>query len=551
MLEELFFEIGIILIIAAAVSVIVYRLRFPLIIAYIITGILVGPAVFHFAENTEIFNVMSEIGVAFLLFTVGLGLNWKNVKDVGGISLATGIGQVLFTTIIGFGIGLLLGFDTIHALYLAIALTFSSTIIIVKVLSDKEDTDSLYGRISIGLLLVQDFLAMLILLGLDAMKSGASMQTVFVGSLLKALIIIPFLWLLSNKILPKVLSYIAKSQELLFIFAIAWCFLIAGVLVFFGFGVELGALIAGVTLSGTFYHREINARIKPLRDFFLIIFFIMLGAQLGFDGLLDMWLPILVFSLFVLIGNPLIVLFIMRMLGYHPRTGFLTGTAIAQISEFSFIVIVAGIAAGHIDQSILIPVTAIGIITIGGSSILIDYNEKLFEILRPALRWLEPKHTLAEEKKRKHKPRDILLFGYHNQGAILLNTIKKMGKKYVIVDFDPQIIRDLVSREEPVLYGDVSDDNFLEEIHAHKSSLIISTIPDVVVSTSILMFLKSKKYKGIAVVAVHNQAEAERCYELGASYVIIPDVLTGNKFSEMLKKSQVHKRSWKNLKEKY
>ncbi len=549
-MEELFFEIGIILIIAAAMSVIVYRFRFPLIIAYMITGILVGPAVFHLAENTEIFHVMSEIGVAFLLFTVGLGLNWKNVKDVGGISLATGIGQVLFTTVIGFGIGILLGFDNITALYLAIALTFSSTIIIVKVLSDKEDGDSLYGRISIGLLLVQDFLAMIILLGLDAMKSGASVQTVFVGSITKALIIIPFLWLLSNKILPRVLSYIAKSQELLFIFAIAWCFLIAGLLVSFGFGVELGALIAGVTLSGTFYHREINARIKPLRDFFLIIFFIMLGSQLGFDGLFEMWVPIVVFSLFVLIGNPIIVLVIMRLLGYHPRTGFLTGTAIAQISEFSFIVIVAGIAAGHINQSILIPVTAIGILTIGGSSILIDYNERLFEFFRPALRWLEPKVTLDEEKKRKRKPAEVFLFGHHKQGAILLNRIQKMKKSYVVVDFDPMIIRDLVQRQIPVLYGDVSDDNFLEEIGVQKSKMVMSTIPDYVVSSSILIYLRARKYRGISVVSVHSQEDAEKCYELGASYVIVPDVLTGNKFSEMLKKSQVHKRSWKDLKKR-
>lgn len=551
MMEELFFEIGIILIIAAAISMITYRLRFPLIIAYIITGILVGPAVFHFAENKEIFNVMSEIGVAFLLFTVGLGLNWKNVKDVGGISLATGIGQVLFTTIIGFGIGILLGFDNITALYLAIALTFSSTIIIVKVLSDKEDSDSLYGRISIGLLLVQDFIAMFILLGLDAMKSGASMQSVFVGSLAKALIIIPFLWLLSNKILPKVLSYVAKSQELLFIFAIAWCFLIAGFLVFFGFGVELGALIAGVTLSGTFYHREINARIRPLRDFFLIIFFIMLGAQLGFNGLVNHWIPIVVFSLFVLIGNPIIVLIIMRLLGYHPRTGFLTGVSIAQISEFSFILIVAGISAGHLDPSILMPVIAIGILTIGGSAMMIDYNEKLFEFFRPVLRWLEPKQTLAEEKRRQHKPAEVLLFGYHKAGTILLHTIQKMKKTYVVVDFDPNIIRELVTREIPVLYGDVSDDIFLDEIHAHKSSIIISTIPDIVASTSILNYLKAKKYKGIAVVSTHSQEEAEKCYALGASYVIVPDILTGNKFSEMLKKSHVHKRSWNNLKKKF
>lgn len=545
MLEELFFEIGLILIIAAGLSLIVHRLKQPLIIAYILTGIIAGPGIFALTRSPEIFEVMSEIGVAFLLFTVGLGLNWKTAKDVGGIALATGIGQVLFTSVVGFLIGILLGFDAVSSLYMGIAFAFSSTIIIIKLLMDKEDLDSLYGRISVGFLLVQDFVAMLILLALGSIGSGMGLETIFVATILKAVIVIPVFWFISAKVLPRLLSYVATSQELLFIFAVAWCFLVAGVLVTLGFGVELGALIAGVTLSGTAYYREINARIRPLRDFFLIIFFIVLGTHLGIDQISSTIIPSILFSLFVLIGNPLIVMFIMRSLGYHPRTGFLCGTTVAQISEFSFIVIIAGIAAGHLDDSILAVSTTVGILTITGSSYLIAHNERIYQSIRPMFKWLEPKMSLPSEHKTEHKAKQVILFGFHKAGEELLPTIEKMKRSYVVVDFDPQAIKEMAEREIPSVYGDAGDENFLEEIKADKSRLLISTIPDVVISASLLTFLKSRGYKGTVVVSVHTQEEAERCYNLGATYVIVPQVLSGRKFSEILSERQTAKSKWK------
>jgi len=547
LLEGLFFQIGIVLVIAALLSMIVFRLRQPLIIAYILTGIVVGPGILAITHDVEIFQVMSEIGVAFLLFTVGLGLNWRNIKDVGGIAAATGVGQVLFTSIVGFMIGLLLGFDAVTSVYLAVAFAFSSTIIIIKLLMDKEDLDSLYGRISVGFLLVQDFIAMLILLGLGAVSSGATLNEVLIGTAIKGVVLVPLLWFVSAKLVPPLLSYVARSQELLFIFAIAWCFLIAGFLVRLGFGVELGALIAGVTLSSSVYYREINARIRPLRDFFLVIFFIVLGTQLGFESFTSTIIPTVVFSLFVLIGNPIIVVLIMRSLGYHPRTGFLSGTTVAQISEFSFIVIVAGIAAGHLTDSDLALATAVGLITIAGSSFLIEHNERIYERIKWMFKWLEPSKMLNIEGKREHKASSVILFGYHRTGKVLLETIRKMKRTYTVVDFDPLIIRELAEMGESGVYGDAGDENFLEELKADKTRLIVSTIPDLVISISILGFLKSRDYKGVVIVSAYSQIEAEKCYKLGASYVIVPNVLSGKKFSEMLKKKKTAKKSWESL----
>ncbi|NBT37534.1 MAG: cation:proton antiporter, partial [Actinobacteria bacterium] len=225
LLEELFFEIGAIIVVAAFLAMAISRLRLPLVIAYIVTGILVGPSVFALASRPEIFDAFSKIGVAFLLFTVGLGLNWRNVRDVGGIALATGFGQVVATSLVGFAIGRAIGFDPVTSLYVAVAFSFSSTIIIVKLLSDKDELDTLYGRISVGFLLVQDFIAMFILLGLGTFGSGASVTDIVTQTLLKIGLLVPLLWAVSKFLVPRLVAFAAKSQELLFVFSIAWCFL--------------------------------------------------------------------------------------------------------------------------------------------------------------------------------------------------------------------------------------------------------------------------------------------------------------------------------------
>ncbi len=549
--EGLFFEIGAVLVIAAIFSLLVYRLKQPLILAYIVTGIVVGPGVLAIAQSQSFFDVLSQVGIAFLLFTVGLGLNWRTFKDVGGIALATGVGQVLFTSLIGFGIGLVLGFNIVSSVYLSVAFAFSSTIIIVKMLMDKEDIDTLYGRISVGFLLVQDFIAMLVLLGLSAVTRGATLSQALITVIIKAVILIPVFWFISTRVLPSLLRYVARSQEMLFIFAIAWCFLIAGVLVRFGFGIEIGALIAGITLSGSVFQREINARIRPLRDFFLIIFFIVLGTHLGFDHIRTLFLPVIVFSLFVLICNPLIVMIIMRLLGYHPRTGLLAGTTVAQISEFSFILIAAGIAAGHITQDLLTIATAVGLITIAVSSFLIHRNQQIYDRCSVLFKWMEPEHTLEEEEEKIYQPVHTLLFGYHPIGSVLLETIKTLKQSYLIVDFDPQMIRKLAELGEPHVYGDVADEAFLEQIQVQKAHLVLSTIPDVVVSTALLTYLKTKKFGGLIVVSVHTNEEAKLCYELGAAYVIIPNFLSGKKFSELLKDNRASKRAWESTQKKF
>lgn len=547
LLEELFFEIGAVVVVAAFLAMVVSRFRLPLVIAYIATGILVGPGALSLTSRPETFDALSKVGVAFLLFTVGLGLNWRRVREVGGIALATGIGQVVTTSLVGFAIGNALGFDALTSLYVAVAFSFSSTIIIVKLLSDKNELDTLYGRISVGFLLVQDFIAMFILLGLGTIGSGAGAAEVVLSVLGKIALLVPLLWAVSAFLVPRLVSFAAKSQELLFVFSAAWCFLIASLLVWFGFGVEMGALVAGITLSGTVYEREINARIRSVRDFFLLIFFVVLGTHLDVSALGAMLVPTAVFSAYVLIGNPLLAMLVMRALGYHPRTGFLSGTTAAQISEFSFIVIAAGISLGHLDRSVLTLATSVGLVTIAASSFLIHHNDRLYALCRPAFRWLEPARAPKEGPAVARTGATTFLFGLHDIGTAALRALEDIRRPFVVVDFDPTVIRALTEAGVPAVYGDAGDEAFLEELGVDRARSVISTIPDVSVSLELLGFLRARNFAGTAIVSARKPDEAAKCYAAGATFVIIPTVLGGERLREILTRKKTSRRSWESL----
>ncbi|MFH1364213.1 MAG: cation:proton antiporter, partial [Candidatus Aenigmatarchaeota archaeon] len=337
MVNEIFVEIAVILILAIGISTIMRIFKQPMIIGYIITGILAGPYLLNVVHSEDIVTTFSKIGIAFLLFIAGLSLNPSRMKDVGKVAIITGLAQILFTSVVGFIIAKGLGFTDIVSIYVAIALTFSSTIIIVKLISDKGDLESLYGRISLGFLLVQDIVAIVILMIVSSTVGGLSSGAVSIETIVLGLFALCALGLFTIQFLPRFAHAIAKSQEFLFLFSISWLFLFAVTFHLIGFSIEIGALIAGISLSTFPYNYEIRLKTSVLRDFFILFFFILLGAQMVFGDLTLYWFPIVIFSLFVLIGNPIIVMVIMGALRYTKRNSFFAGLSVAQISEFSLI----------------------------------------------------------------------------------------------------------------------------------------------------------------------------------------------------------------------
>ncbi len=540
MLNAVFTQVAVVIIAAGALSLLAYRLRQPLIIAYILTGILVGPGLLGIVKDEEVFSVMSTLGIAFLLFIVGLNLNWRAIREVGRIALVTGVGQVLSTSFFGFLIGLAIGMPPLTAIFLSVAFAFSSTIIIVKLLTDKEDLDRLYGRISVGMLLVQDMIAMVILLMLAAMRDGGSLGTILSVSLFKAVVVMVGLWLLARFVVPHLFRYAAKSQELLMVSALSWCFMVAGALHLLGFGPEIGALLAGISLSGTGFQHEIESRVRSLRDFFLIVFFIVLGTHLTFASMGAVAGPAIVYSLYVLIGNPLLVFLMMRLMGYHPRTGFLMGLTVAQISEFSFIVLTAGVVMGLIPSTVIPLSAVVGLVTIAVSSYFISYGEIIFDKIAHRF----PGHG-GLDRRLPHTTHEVLLCGYDRMGQEILPRVQHLTDKYMVIDFDPTVIETLSSEGVSCAYGDASDEDVLNMVGAHHAKMVISTIPDMGVNTSLLEFFKQQGKHTVVIVTVKNSSDAARCYQLGATFVIVPSVMSGQRFGEYLKTRKTSKVSWK------
>jgi len=276
-MDVIFIQLAIILSVAFIVSYIVKLFNQPIIIGYILAGVIIGPFILKLGASTELIHTFSQLGIAFLLFMVGLHLNPKVIKEIGTSSLLIGLGQMILTFGLGFGVSLLLGFSSVTGIYIGIALAFSSTIITMKLLSDKQHLDSLYGKIAIGVLIIQDLVAIGVLMVISTISGGVALAGLGLQSLLIGLGLIVFLFLSGFYILPRLTKNIAKHQELLFLFSIFWCFLIAALFGYVGFSIEIGALIAGIVLSVSPYSVEISSRVRPLRDFFLIIFFIILG----------------------------------------------------------------------------------------------------------------------------------------------------------------------------------------------------------------------------------------------------------------------------------
>lgn len=541
---EHFAELGFLLGVATFVAIIMRLLKQPLIIGHILTGLLVGPFVFNLIHSQDSLTFLSEIGIAILLFTVGLHLNTDVIRQFGRVALITGVGQVLVTTLFGFFICRVLGFSALEAFYIAIALTFSSTIIIMKLLADKGDLETLYAKIAIGFLLVQDLVAILLLLALPLFSSGAFSVAHLVRFLVSGAVLVCFVVLASRFILHAS-SFVSRSHEFLFLFASAWGIGIAALFHYFGFSLESGALVAGVALASLPARREISSKLMPLRDFFIVLFFILLGSQMQVGDLGALLQPALILSAFVLIGNPLIMLVLMGVLGYRKKTSLQLGLAIAQVSEFSLILIALAVQLGQIPPALLSLVTLVGLITIFGSSYMITYSETLYRFLRPVLGIFERKN--ARGRDTKHPAYPIILFGCNRIGHDFLHSLKEVGDRFLVIDHDPERIENLTRQGIPVAYGDAGDIDFLESIDMSAVQLAISTVPEGETNALIHRLVKSANPEAIVLVVAHRITDALTRYEEGVDYVILPHFLGGQYAAELILKYKTDRERYAHL----
>jgi len=532
--QSVFYEMAALLGLAAAVGFVGQSLRQPLVVSFIAVGILAGPSALGIARSTDHIELLAQLGIAVLLFLVGLKLDLGLVRRLGRVALMTGLGQVLFTAALGFAIGLGLGLDALTSLYVAVALTFSSTIIIVKLLSDKKEIDSLHGQIALGMLIVQDVVVVLAMIVLSALGVGERgdgalgdiLLVLLYGGLLVAAVL-----LVVRYVATPLVARLAETPELLVAFALAWTTLLAAVGHYLGFGKELGGLLAGVSLASTPYREALAARLASLRDFLLLFFFIGLGAALDLSLLGTQVAPALVFSLFVLIGNPLIVLAIMGTLGYRKRTGFLAGLTVAQISEFSLIFMAMGATLGHVDQEALGLVTLVGLITIAASTYMISYSHRLYAVAEPFLGVFERRRPAAEEVTPAAGGGrvDAVVFGLGRYGGAIAERLGARGWRVVGVDFDPSVVRRWRELGLDVVFGDASDPELLRHLPLAGARWVVAAVPEHVGGLALedprralLNGLAEQAFTGRVALAVQHDESARALGGAGVDLLLSP-----------------------------
>ena len=548
--NSIFTQLSLVIGIGAVIAVIMRILRQPLITSYIITGIVVGPSVLNVVHAKEAFASFSEIGITLLLFIIGLGMNIGVIKNLGKISVTTASITLLMVGSTGHLAAYLLGFSNMTGVILGLGLFFSSTIIILKALSDKREITRLYGQIAIGVILIEDVVATIALVVIAALASEGALHVEDFAVLgLKAIGLAVGLFIVGSKIMPHFGRFFASSQELLFLFSIGWGLAVATLFHYAGFSYEVGALFAGVALAGLPYATEMAAKLKPLRDFFIVMFFVTLGETFTFGAIQDNIFPAIVLSLIVMIGKPLFAMSGLGWLGYTRLTSFKAAIHLSQISEFSIIMVIFAASSGLIDPRAVPIITLVALITIGISTYLMKYDDELFRLLENKLGIFERK--TIKERRQRSALYPIILFGYHKGGHEFMRVFRDMRQRYLVVDYDPEIIEHLEEQGIRHAYGDATDEAFLEEINAGKAQLAVSMMTELSANKILLGYINRFEPRTTFICHANSYDEAAELYRHGASYVILPHFLGSERISSYIKQHGFNPGAFDSYREKH
>ena len=530
-------KLGLIITVAAIFLIIGRLVRMPTIVVYLAAGLFLGPLT-GWVGIDESISLISELGIVLLLFLVGLELSFEKIKDIGKVAVVAGVGQVLFTALGGWIICVLLGFSLTEALFLATALTFSSTVVVVKLLDFKGELNTLYGRIAVGIFLVQDIVVIFILTflaGIGGTDGGD--QNIWMGLLMAfggmtALLLVCLF--ASKYLLPKPFAWAARSPDTILIWALCWCFGMVLIAEKMHLSVEIGSFLAGIALAQLPYSGDLKRRLHPLMNLFVAVFFVSLGIKMDFGDAAVHWDTALILSLFVLVGNPLIFIVIIYRMGYAARTAFFTSVTVAQISEFSFIFVTMGVTAGLVDSSILSITAVVGLITIALSSYMILYSEQLY-------RWCSRLGLLALLKRKEEPQRDSsaityekhwVIIGMNTLGRLLVERLSEKGERVLAVDVDP-VKLEKVRPQANTLLGNVEYESVVNEAGIPHAKGVVSALQ--IEDTNHLLAYRCRI--GHVPFAVHafDPDLVDELLELGADYLMTPVIDGIQAQSEILK----------------
>ncbi|MBI2022915.1 cation:proton antiporter [Candidatus Daviesbacteria bacterium] len=540
-MSNIFLQLAIVLSLSSLFGFLVMRAKLPLIVAYLLAGVSISLVAVFDPSHSILFETFPEIGIAFVLFLIGMELDLREIKTLGFPIIAAALGQIIISTIGGYALAGYLGFGQVESFYLGMGLAFSSTVVVIKMLLEKRDLASLYGKLSVGILLLEDLVAIAALMVVSVNQSvfnlGFQQSLPFATLILKALGLFILTFLLSKYFLERVFDAVAKSVELLFLSALTWCFVFTTIAVLSGFSVVIGAFLAGVALASSPYHLQIQGKIKPLRDFFLTLFFVYLGTQARIEDLIKAWPAILLFTLFALIIKPLVYLLLLGIFGFRKHTLFQTSLNLSQISEFSLVVLLVGVRYGLVSQTALSVMAAVAVLSIIFSTIMIAYSKKIYSFVSPLLGFFEHKSKVhfLELKLEDQLQDHIIIIGAHRVGGPVVKYLTQTKISFVVMDFNPHVVENLREKGIKVIYGDVGDPEMLENLQLQNAKLIISTATDLADNEILLAECRRKKVRAKVVVRALDHDHAEALKALGADFVILPERVSGNYLVNQLK----------------
>jgi len=544
---DLLSSVGISISVAAGLAFVGNWLRQPLLLAYLLAGVLIGPQIgFGLISDEASIETVSEIGLILLLFIIGLELDLNKLLAAGKPVLVTGILQFPLCVALGLAFFAPFGFrmsgGDFGLLYLAVCLAISSTMIVVKLLYDKFELDTLPGRITLGVLIFQDIWA-IVVLGIQPNLLDPQFGKLL-GSLASGALLVAATLAISKTVLPRLFRSVAKLPELVLIGSLAWCFIVCAAANAAGLSREMGALIAGVAISTFPYNLDVVAKVISIRDFFVTLFFVALGMRIPMPTAELIGMALLA-SAFLVASRFLVIFPILRALRQGHRASLLPAINLAQMSEFAMVIAAIGLGYQHIDQKTVSLLIFVFAFTSVASTYMIGYSHPLQErlsgwLVRAGVKDLDEGAPAAPSQGAV--PKDVVLLGFFTEASALVHEYEMahhpMLARLLVIDFNPDVHAELKRRGIACKYGDVASMQTLHHAEVHDAKLVVSTIPDTILKgTSNLRLLQQARRlcpHASVVVTANRAAAALELYDAGADFVLVPRLQSAAQMAKIL-----------------
>lgn len=523
-------DFGIIIVTAAVLAVIAQRTNQPKLIAYILTGILLGPMVLDRVAGTELSTVLSDLGLAFLLFFIGAELRFDEVREILGPVVKIAVPQMALTGLLGTLLGLAFGFDPVAAVIVGLAVMYGSTAVIVKLLTDRGDHTTVPGKIDIGVLLVQDIVVIILMAIIAAGPASTGRLAMSIVEILFLVGVIAAVTMASSRYLLPVLSDIVfRDIQTFLIHGLAWFFLFVSAAEYLGLSIEVGAFLAGLGLAQLPYRSEIRERVRPLTTLFVALFFVTFGLNMEPGAFTAYWREAVIAAAVLMVGKFLIMFALTDWQQFTPHTSFIASINMTQTSEFSLVLGSAALVSGYISQEILGFLSIVALITMGLSSYLINYSGRIYQRLEPFLARIESEEkTDADISKIDNH---AIIVGYNDITRRVVPVLREYVDDVVLIDRNTHNTQDAKDLSCEYIFGDAKHRGIRDSAGIDRARIIISFSEEIEANTKLL---EERPSGSIAFVRATTRQEAGELYDFGADYIIRKNAIAGDQFLDHL-----------------